>query len=243
MRLMYELKFDDARARLAAWAAAHPADPMGPALEAASDLFQELYEKRVLTSDFFLNDKLFLGGIRDQPDAALQTAFFAAADRAETLGRARLEVSPADANALMALAMVAGMRSDDSAIIERRDMQSVRLLHEAARRAHDLLGVEPDANDAYIALGTANYVVGCMPGYKRLLLRLGGVDGNRALGVQQLSLAASNGHYMRPFAQILLALVALREKDDQLARRQLTDLQAQFPGNPLFASEMAKLNR
>jgi predicted Zn-dependent protease len=39
----------------------------------------------------------------------------------------------------------------------------------------------------------------------------------------------------------LLALAALREKQVEVARVQLKELVAEFPENPLFASELAKL--
>jgi predicted Zn-dependent protease len=45
-----------------------------------------------------------------------------------------------------------------------------------------------------------------------------------------------------PFAKILLALTALREKKPEVAREELTELVAEFPGNLLFASELAKVN-
>jgi len=62
------------------------------------------------------------------------------------------------------------------------------------------------------------------------------------VGIQQLEIAAERGHYLRPFAKILLALAALREKQPEVARKQLTELVAEFPENPLFANELAKLN-
>jgi predicted Zn-dependent protease len=39
----------------------------------------------------------------------------------------------------------------------------------------------------------------------------------------------------------MLALAALREKKPEVARAQLSELVAEFPENPLFASELAKL--
>ena len=39
----------------------------------------------------------------------------------------------------------------------------------------------------------------------------------------------------------MLALAALREKKADVARTQLKELVAEFPENPLFASELAKL--
>ncbi len=59
--------------------------------------------------------------------------------------------------------------------------------------------------------------------------------------MQQLRTAATRGHYLRPFAKLLLALTALREKQVELARTQLRELHAEFPQNALFARELAKL--
>lgn len=52
---------------------------------------------------------------------------------------------------------------------------------------------------------------------------------------------ADKGHYLRSFAKILLALAALREKKTEVASKQLTELVAEFPENPLFANELAKV--
>src|SRR5207244_11193171 len=94
---------------------------------------------------------------------------------------------------------------------------------------------------AYVGLGASNYSIGCLPGYKRCFLRFGGIHGDKARCMQQVQMAATGGHYLRPFAKLLLALAALREKQIELARKQLTELTAEFPQNPLFARELAKL--
>ena len=241
LRLLYGLKFDEARARIIGWQRSHPTDSVGPALEAAADLFEQFYRKGVLTSEFFLEDKRFLGGIKDQPDAKLESAFLGAADRAEQRAQRTLSAHPRDPDALFALTLVAGMRADNASLIEKRGLESMRYLREASRNAQELLKVAPDTTDAYLALGAAHYLVGCLPGYKRFFLGLGGVHGDKTLGMQQLTLAANSGHYLRPYAQLLLALSALREKDPGLARTEFTQLVAEFPGNPLFARELAKL--
>jgi len=59
-RLLYELQFEQARARFLAWQETHPEDELGYAWLAASYLFQELYEQGVLTSEFFLDDERLL---------------------------------------------------------------------------------------------------------------------------------------------------------------------------------------
>lgn len=54
---------------------------------------------------------------------------------------------------------------------------------------------------------------------------------------------ADHGHYLRPFAKIMLALAALREKETEVARKQLVELVSEFSENPLFSSELAKSSR
>ena len=51
---------------------------------------------------------------------------------------------------------------------------------------------------------------------------------------------AANGHYLKPFAKILLALSARREKQDALALKNLKELTEEFPGNPVYETEYAK---
>jgi hypothetical protein len=242
-QLLYQLKFDDARQRFRQWEQERPAEPLGPSLEAASNLFEEFYRKGVLTSEFFLDDKRLLGGIRGQPDADLERQFASAAQRAEKLARERLQNQPKDPNALLALTLVGGMQADDLFLIQKRQLESLRHLREADRSARMLLQIEPDADDAYAALGIANYIIGCLPGYKRAMLWVDGVHGDKALGMQQVARTASSehAHYLRPFAQLMLALAALREKNPDLSRRQLQALVMEFPENPLFAAELAKV--
>lgn len=240
--LLYELKFEEARASLSAWSASHPEDALGSATLAASYLFEGFYRQGVLTSEFFLNDKRFLGKIPIKPDQQLRDAFFAAAVRAQNLARLRLETNPEDASALFAMTLSLGMQADYASLIDRHQLESLSLIREADKFAKRLLAVNPDAADAYLTLGAANYIIGSLPSLQRFLLHLGGVNGNKLLGIQQLEIAATKGRSLRPFAKIMLAMAALREKNVALARTQLTELVAEFPQNPLFVSELAKLN-
>ena len=262
--LLYELKPEQARAQFAAWQKSHPADPLGSASQAAAYLFEEFYRQDVLTSDFFLDDKRFLGKVALKPDPELRAAFFAADKQAQDLAQMRLQTNPDDTNALFAMTLSLGMQADYASLIDKHQVESLRMIGDADSYAKKLLVVAPDANpweevigtiagddailvvapdaaDAYLTLGAANYIIGSLPGYKKLFLAFAGIHGNKKVGIQQLEIAAERGHYLRPFAKIMLALAALREKKTEVARTQLTELVAEFPENPLFTSELAKL--
>ena len=72
------------------------------------------------------------------------------------------------------------------------------------------------------------------------MLWFGGIHGDKKLGMEQLKKTIDNGRYLQPFAKILLALAALREKQDVVAQRLLRELSEQYPESPLFAKEYAK---
>src|SRR5271157_504355 len=240
--LLYELKPEEARAQFQAWQKSHPADPLGSASEAAAYLFEECYRQGVLTSEFFLDNKRFLGKVALKPDLQLRAAFFAADKQAQDLAQLRLKANPDDTNALFAMTLSLGMQADYASLIDKHQVDSLKMIKDADRYADKLLAVAPDAADAYLTLGAANYIIGSLPGYKKLFLGLSGIHGDKKAGIQQLEIAAARGHYLRPFAKILLALAALREKNTEEARTQLTELVTEFPENPLFVSELAKLS-
>jgi hypothetical protein len=241
--LLYELKPDEARPQFEVWQMSHPEDPLGSASEAAAYLFEECYREGVLTSEFFLDDKRFLGKIPLKPDPDLRSAFFAEDKQAQDLAQLRLKTDPDDTNALFSMSLSLGMQANYASLIDKRQLDSLKKIREADKYSKKLLAVAPDAADAYLGLGMANYFIGSLPGTKKFFLSFAGIHGDKKAGIQQLEIAAARGHYLRPFAKILLALAALRENKPEVARIQLSELVAEFPENPLFASELAKVQR
>jgi hypothetical protein len=241
-RLLYDLRFAEARGLFHQWQQEHPSDPMGHTAEAASYLFEEFSAHGVLTSEFFLDDDRLLGGIAGKPDEGRRSAFLVASQRAREVARQKLAAAPGDVNALLSLTMTTGMLANHASLIDKRQLESLRLVREAEGYGKRLLAASPEAADGYVALGAARYIIGCLPGYKRALLWLGGVSGDRQKGMAQLALAASRGRYLRPFAKALLFLASLREGQTARARVLIEELTAEFPASPLFARERARLS-
>jgi tetratricopeptide (TPR) repeat protein len=240
---LYELRFTDARAQFAAWEKAQPNDAMGPMAEAASYLFEEFYTQGVLTSEFFLDDDRLFGNTPLKANPERRASFFGALDRAQKLALARLRDQPNDANALLALAISTGMRGDYASIVEKKQLESLGRIKDADVIATKLLAIDPSRADANLPIGAAQYIIGCLPAYKRFILWFGGIHGDRAAGMARLRVTAEKGHYLRPFAKLMLALAAMRENQKDLARDLMQQLAAEFPDNPLFAKELAKLKK
>jgi hypothetical protein len=238
--LLYEQKFSEGREVFANWEAQHPEQPFGQAALAASYLFEELYRQEVLTSEFFLDEKRFLRGINGQPDADRMQHFREAVARTQQLARSRLKSNPNDGEALFALTLVAGMQSDASTILDKKHLDGLARMKEANKYGKQLLAQHPEASDAYVALGIANYIIGSLNSGARFALWFDGVHGDKKLGMEQVGKTAENGRYLQPFAKITLALAARREKQPALATKLLRELTEQYPGSALFASEYAK---
>ena len=239
-RMLYIQKFPEGRAQFAVWATQHPDDPFGEVAVAASYLFEEFYHQGVLTSDFFLNEKRFLNGIDGKPDPQRMQGFDTAIEKTRKLAAQRLAKDPDDPEALYALTLAAGMESDADMILRKRHIEAVKRLKEANAHAKALLAERPDANDAYIALGSANYIIGSLSIGFRAMLWFGGVHGDKKLGMEQVAKTVEGGRYLKPFAKIMLALAARREKQNALAQKLLRELTEEFPESPLYPVEYAK---
>jgi hypothetical protein len=238
--LLYEQKFPEARKVFEDWAAKNPTEPFGQVSIAASYLFEEFYRQHVLTSDYFLDDKRFLGGITGAADPGRIKAFEEASANARALAVQRLKQNKRDPEALFAITLSAGMQSDADSMLLKKHYDALKHLKEANSNAEILLADHPDAYDIYVAPGIAYYVIGSLSGSARFILWFGGIHGDKELGMQKVQKTAEDGNYLRPFARILLALSARREKKDALAIKNLKALTDEFPGNAVYETEFAK---
>jgi hypothetical protein len=239
---LYELNFTGAREQFLSYQKMKPGDPMGKAAEAASYLYEEFNAKGVFTSEFFLDDKKLLGGVDGKASANRNDQFVDTNREAREMAKEWLKSRPNDPQGLLVLTLTDGMESDYDGIIEKKQLPALNMMRQAEHEANTLLTIDPDAQDAYVALGASNYIIGCMPGFKRAFLWFGGVHGDRTKGMDEMQMAAEHGHYLRPFAKILLALACEREHQMSRARKLLTELAAEFPANPLYAREILLLD-
>lgn len=241
-RLLYDLDFDQAHQVFLSWQREHPQDPVGPTAEAAGLLFKEFHRLGVLESQFYADDKSFLNRERVVPDPALRDSFNAALAKAQSVAATRLATSARDRDALFAMTLSSGLQADYAAMIEKRNLPSLRYTRDANDWAAKLLAVDPDCYDAHVATGFSKYIIGSMAAPVRWIMRLGGVAGDKKEGIAELQLTADHGQYLGPFARILLAIAYVRDKDNTKARGVLAALRDEFPKNPLFAREIARLD-
>ncbi len=239
---MYNLDFSAAHRYFGQWEQTHPDDPMGPVSDAAAYLFSEFNHLHILESEFFLEDASFSQREHNlQPDAAAKAAFESALEKGRRLAGNVLAHSPNDENALLASVLGQGLHADYLALIEKRDLAGLSEMKQSRLLAERLIAVHPRCYDAYLAVGVENYMLSIKPAPVRWILRLGGAQTDKRAGIERLKLTAENGHYLLPYARLLLAVAALRDDDRAAARRGLEWLSSNFPGNRLYRAELLKL--
>jgi hypothetical protein len=242
-RAVYNVRFEDALKRVAEAKALAPEDPLPWIAEANAVLFREFDRLQVLRSETFASDDNYTNRKSYAWDAAAYQNFEDALQNAEQLAQKRLDQDKNDDRALLALALSNSMRAEDAALFAKKDIATLSYFNRSTTYAERLLAIAPQRYDAYLASGLGKYVIGCKSAPVRWMLRAGGVKGDREQGVKELSLAAEHAAYMAPFARLLLAYDDLRHNNRAEARKRFAALHDEFPNNPTFMQETAKLDR
>jgi hypothetical protein len=240
-RAMFDLKFQDAfKAANEAGALAQD-DPLPPVAQAWVAFFRELNRLHALRSEVFTTDDGFNTRSSYSWDEANKKIFDAGLERAEKLAHDRLNRDQNDARALLALSLSNGLHGDDIGMFTKKDLKALSFIKTATNYSERLLAQSPDSYDAYVATGMGKYIIGRKSAPVRWVLRMGGYKGDEQEGMRELAMAADHARYLAPFARILVAFEDVRKNNPGEARRKLEQLHQQFPNNPLFVEELAKL--
>lgn len=240
-RQMYNLEFAGAHRTLSEWERLRPDDPLGPASNAAAYLFAEFDRLRILQSEFFTDDDAFKRRAKLSPDPAARRAFDAEMEKAARIAGEVLARSPRNENALFASILNLGLRADYDALVDKHYLASLQDMKQGRLVAEKLLALDPNFGDAYLAIGVENYSLSLKAAPLRWLLQLGGAQTDREIGLEKIRLTVEDGHYLKPYARLLLAVAALRDKKPDEAKGILRELMHEFPGNRLYSEELAKL--
>ena len=239
---LYNLDFASAHAHFQQWMTTHPEDPLGPASDAAAYIFTEFDRLGVLDIELFADDNRFTSRQRPAIDPALKQGFNDRIAQAERLADAALQRNPKDANAFYCKAVTSGMQADWASLIDRREYGAYKFSELASKYAKQALALNPTLYDANLAVGIENYMLSLKAAPIRWILGLAGAGTNKAEGVRLLKLTAEQGHYLAPFARLMLAVGELRDGRVQQGKAILIGLSQEFPKNTLYQRQIARLH-
>lgn len=239
---MYNLDFATAHAYFQQWMTAHPEDPLGPASDAAAYIFSEFDRLGVLDIELFADDNRFTSRKRPEVDQARKKGFYDRIAQAERLADAALQRNPKDANAFYCKAVTSGMQADWASLIDRHEYGAYKFSELASKYAKQALAINPTLYDANLAPGIENYMLSLKPAPIRWILGMAGAGTNKAEGVRLITLTAEHGHYLAPFARLMLAVGELRDGRVQQGKEILLKLSKEFPQNTQYQRQIARLH-
>lgn len=239
---MYNVNFGAAHKVFQAWLAQHPDDGLAAASDAAAYLFGEFDRLHIIDVQLFADQSRFDSRSKLTPDPAVRKSFDDRTAQATRLADAALQRDPKDARAFYTKTLVFGMQSDYALMIDKKDITALSLTKQASSYAKQALAIDPHMYDAYLASGVENYMLSLKPAPIRWILGVTGASTDKEQGIKLLKMTASQGHYLAPFARMMLAVAAIRDGNPQEARAILTALSKQFPGNTLYDRQLARIH-
>ena len=239
---MYNLDFPGAHQVFGEWIAAHPQDPLGPASDAAAFLFSEFDRLGVLDIQLFSDDDSFTGRTKLQANPDVRKQFEARASQAEALAAAALQHDPHDARALYTRTLMSGMHANYAAMIDKKDYAALKFTEQGSKFAQQTLAVDPNLFDAHIAVGVENYMLALKPAIMKIFFLFRGDAMDKEEGIRQMRLCAEKGHYLAPFARLMLAVTNLRDNNKAGARAILASLAQEFPRNTLYKRQLDRIH-
>lgn len=238
---MYNLQFQAAHQTFAQFEKKNPVNAMGPASDAAAYLFSEFERLHILQSQFFVSNTNFFNFHRPKADPKVKQEFENALDRTKALADSALKKFPTDKDALLAETLRFGLEANYLALIEKKNIAALNEIKDGRVAAEKLLASHPDCYDAYLAAGVENYLLSQKSAPVRWLLDLTGSQTDKDEGIKDLRIVAEKGHYLQPYANLLLAIAALRDGNREKARDLLNRLSERFPENTLYQEELKKI--
>jgi len=214
----------------------HPESPLGYLLEADALWWRIYYATANLIDPDVFTVPASSGTMHDaQFEALVEKAI--ALSEARLRGRRDVPRSLFYQGTAYALRGRLAALRDKSLPTARAGKKMRALLLEALQR-------DPSLTDAYLGIGTYNYFVDVLsPIVKLLRFFVGLPGGERAVGLQQLSLAAEKGELTKAEAKFYLAKIYARgnERQYEKSMQYFRELAEEYPMNPLWLMQIGSL--
>lgn len=201
-----------------------------------------IYDQQKLNMESFSGGSLGTKDSREAVNPADEKSLREALGSAINKANAILKKNPKDVRALYAL----GVSNATLAAFEGSAKRAYFEAHSKAKAAKNVhqqvLKLDPAFDDARLAIGAYDYVVGVIPGVLRFFLGIFGISSaGKESGIQQLETTAARGKNASTDAKMLLVVVYVREKRLDQALRLADELHTRYPRNFLFELSKASI--
>jgi hypothetical protein len=220
----------------------HPNDPSSINHLLTVILMRDLYETGAMNTGDYANDS-FIGRAPRPTDEKVKVRIKTLARRAQAEEEKQLKANPSDVNALYCRGVTRAEFAVYTGLVERAWFSALRNAVGARHDHERVLELDPAFIDAKMVVGTHNYVVGNLPWSIKVAAALAGLSGSRDRGLSYLREIAKSDAETSIDAKVVLSLFLRREHKYDEAIGYMQDLSTKYPGNHLFPTEVANLER
>ncbi len=237
----YNLEFPQAITSFQQAVQSAPDDPARYDHLAQAVLFQIMFRAGALETEMVTGGNPFLRRPKMEPTPEEQKLFTDSINTSLRLCREALAKDPKDSHALYSEGSALGFRGMYNFLVRKAWLDALRDV-TAARKLHNrVTELDPTNIDARMMQGFHEYVIGSLSWHYRALGFLAGFRGDRDEGVRIVRLVAQKGDLNKVDAQILLGVVARRERRPQDAISICESLHKRFPRNFLVLFELSQM--
>ncbi len=239
----YNLDYDRALGLFETVQRAHPQSAMALDYVLMVLVFRELYHQDLLDTTYYAHDS-FLSSKRSVaiPDAIRQR-IESTTDAATALCDQQLKVNGNDKNALFARGYDRGMHAAFITLADHSYLTAARQGLAARNDSEQVLKLDPNYQDAKMAVGIQQFAVASLPRLVRMMVGIAGVGGNKEKGLDLLRQAAAGGIVTRVESRTALSLFLRHDGRYPEALAVQHELAQEFPHDYLFRLEEANLTK
>ena len=238
----YNMDYDRAAQDMEKILDKHPDDPAAVNHLLTVVLMRDLYETGGMNTGDYTNES-FIGHAPRPTDDKIKVRIKSLVRRALSLEDKALKANSSDVNALYCRGVTRAEFAVYTGLIERAWFSALRNAVGARHDHEHVLELDPEYTDAKMAVGTHNYVVGNLPWSVKVAAALAGLSGNRDKGLAYLRDVAKSDGENAVDAKVILSLFLRREHQYDEALGYMNELSTKYPGNHLFPTEVANLER
>jgi len=238
----YNMDYVRATQELEKIVAKHPDDAFSVNHLLTVVLMRDLYETGAMNTGDYTNDS-FIGRAPRPTDVKIKDHIKELARRALSLEDKRLKANPSDVDALYCRGVTRAEFAVYTGLVERAWFSALRNAVGARHDHERVLELDPSYSDAKMVVGTHNYVAGNLPWSLKVAAALAGLNGSKDKGLSYLREVATGHGENSTDAKVILSLFLRREHRYDEAIGYMQELTARYPGNHLFPTEVANLER
>ena len=239
----YNLEYDDAEKGLRSWLDQHPDDLRALSYLSNVILQREMFRRELLDAQVYGKGGEAYRDGKSNVDPQFRAGLFSVLGKSENLANQKLAKDPRDSDALYWMGVSHVIRAVYDLSLAKAKMDALGEAKQARRYHARLVEMDPNYVDAYLVIGTYDYLVGSLPWYTKFVASMLGYHGNRERGLEELKRAAEHGHWAQTDAKTFLAILYVREKRYEDALRILRELEQAYPRNFVVPQQIARVHK